>query len=156
MIVGPFFALIFAVVESTMIFFASVTLENGLLETSRLIRTGQAQQAAMTGAQFKDELCDRIDMMLDCDSLTVEVQTFDEFGSVAFANPINEDGEFTIDPAFDAGGGGDIVLVRTFYSWNVFTPGVGFVMANMNGGTQRLLSASTAFRNEPFGSALGN
>jgi len=155
LIAGPFFALIFAVLESTMIFFASVTLENGLLEVSRYIRTGQAQQMDMTAAEFKNELCSQIDMMLDCENLTIEVETFDNFSSVAFSEPIDENGNFTASPNYDIGHAGDIVMVRVFYAWDVFTPGVGFVMANMNDGQQRLLSASTAFRNEPFGSVLG-
>lgn len=153
MIAGPFFALIFAVVESTMIFFGSVVLENGVLEVSRFIRTGQAQSGDMSASQFHDELCARINMMLDCDALTVDVQTFDNFGSVDFLNPI-EDGNFAVNPQFEMGNAGQIVLVRAFYEWDVFTPGVGFIMANMNNGTQRLLQASTAFRNEPFGGAI--
>ncbi len=155
MIAGPFFALIFAVIESTMIFFASATLENGVLEVSRFIRTGQAQAGEMSAGQFHAELCARVDMMLDCDALTVDIQTFENFGSVAFLNPIDGGGNFSVNPQFQMGDAGEIVLIRAFYEWDVFTPGVGFVMANMSNGEQRLLQASTAFRNEPFGSILG-
>lgn len=155
LIVGPFFALLFAVLESTTIFFATATLENGVLEVSRMVKTGQAQAQEISAGAFKAELCARVSALMDCDRIVVDVQTFENIGSVSFDPPIDANGEFAISPTFDTGTAGDIILVRAFYSWKVFTPGVGFAMANMNNGTERLIVASTAFRNEPFGSVLG-
>ena len=155
MIVGPFFALLFAVLESTTIFFATATLENGVLEVSRMVKTGQAQEAELSASDFKTELCDRVSALMDCDRIVVDVQTFEDLGSVSFASAIDDTGAFAIDPQFDAGSAGDIILIRAFYTWKVFTPGVGFAMANMSDGTERLIVASTAFRNEPFDSSLG-
>jgi hypothetical protein len=44
---------------------------------------------------------------------------------------------------------GDIVVVRMFYQWQLFVTGLGFNLANLAGG-KRLLSATAAFKNEPF------
>ena len=44
---------------------------------------------------------------------------------------------------------GDIVVVRLFYQWPLFVTGLGYNIANLNG-SKRLLSATAAFRNEPF------
>jgi hypothetical protein len=41
------------------------------------------------------------------------------------------------------------VLVRVFYQYKTWLPFVGSVLANLPNGN-RLLSASAAFRNEPF------
>ena len=155
LIVGPFFALLFAVLESTMIFFATATLDNGVMEVSRMIKTGQAQQQEISADAFRIELCARISALLDCDRVVVDVQVFENMGGIDFGSAIDEEGNFAINEGFDAGSAGDIVLVRAFYSWKVFTPGVSFTMANMNNGTERLIISSTAFRNEPFGSILG-
>ena len=43
LIAPVFFLLLFAIFETGMLFFADMTLENGVAVTARLIRTGQAQ-----------------------------------------------------------------------------------------------------------------
>jgi hypothetical protein len=53
---------------------------------------------------------------------------------------------FTYDP----GVGGDVVVVRTFYEWDIaakLPKPIG--LSNMANGA-RLLAATAAFRNEPF------
>jgi hypothetical protein len=50
---------------------------------------------------------------------------------------------------YSPGGPGDIVVVRLFYQWPLFVTGLGYNIANL-AGSQRLLVASAAFRNEPF------
>jgi len=44
---------------------------------------------------------------------------------------------------------GDIVVVRMFYQWPLFVTGLGYNISNL-AGSKRLLSATAAFRNEPF------
>ena len=48
-----------------------------------------------------------------------------------------------------AGGPGDIVVVRLFYQWPLVVTGLGWNPSNING-NKRLLSATAAFRNEPY------
>ena len=48
---------------------------------------------------------------------------------------------------------GDIVVVRMFYQWQLFVTGLGFNIANL-AGSKRLLTATAAFKNEPFPSLL--
>ena len=45
------------------------------------------------------------------------------------------------------------MLVRAFYSWNVATPLLTPFLVNMSG-SNHLLSAAAAFRNEPFNNAV--
>jgi hypothetical protein len=47
------------------------------------------------------------------------------------------------------GNSGDIVVVRLFYKWPLFVTGLGYNISNLTGSI-RLLSATAAFRNEPF------
>ena len=42
----------------------------------------------------------------------------------------------------------EVVVVRVYYAWSLFTPGMSY-MANMSA-DRRLLSAGAAFRNEPY------
>jgi len=150
MIAAPFFFLLFAMIEVAAVFFTGSVLENAVLESARQIRTGQAQTSGMTATGFKTEVCNRIAVVGDCDRLEVDVQVFPNFGSVDQTNPIQQDGSIASGGfGFDPGRPGDIVLVRVYYRWSLMTPNFGGALSNMSG-NQRLITASTVFRNEPF------
>lgn len=150
----PFCALLFALIETTTVFFANGVLDNAVQETSRMIRTGQVQAGRMTEQQFRTEVCNQINVILACDSrLKIDVRTFSQFNNVAFSPPLDANGNFVGSFQFSPGAPGDVVLVRVYYAWDVMTPGLGTFLENMSGG-KRLLQSSAAFRNEPFGALL--
>jgi hypothetical protein len=62
---------------------------------------------------------------------------------------IDNTGIFINNMQYSPGGPCDIVVVRLFYKWPLFVTGLGFNIANMSG-SQRLLAATAAFRNEPY------
>lgn len=147
----PFLALLFALIETMLVFFATLTLENGVSEAARQIRTGQAQAANFTQQDFRNAICDEVGFMLDCGtSMELDVRKFDGFQNVQMPPPLNPQGEFATNFVFDPGQEGDVVVVRVFYSYPVMTPMIGGGMADM-AGQNRLLVASSVFRNEPFG-----
>lgn len=149
----PFFAILFALIETTLIFFASVGMEGAMEDSARLLRTGISQSSGMTAEQFKNEICSRSPLFFDCDqSLIVDVRTFDDFGNVDFTTPLDPNGDLANDFQYNPGSAGDVVLVRAYYVWNVMTP-IGIGLENMSGGN-RLLTSSAVFRNEPFGEIL--
>jgi Flp pilus assembly protein TadG len=157
MIAPIFFLMLFASLETGLAYFANMTLQNGVMETSRLIRTGQAQKANMSKAQFRTQLCNEINMLLSCDAskLYIDVRAFTSFGNPAFPAPIDANGDMNggLD-SFQLGqssmnGAQTIVLYRVFYKWQLFTPLFGEYFANLSGNV-RLLSSSAAFKNEPY------
>lgn len=149
----PFFTLLFATLEATAVFFASVSLETGAAEASRLVRTGQVQLQGLTREDIRNEVCDA--MFMGCnEKMQIDVRRFDSFTDVDFTDPLSADGDLRNDLMFQPGAPGDIVVVRVFYVWDVITPVVGHALSNMADG-HRLLISSAAFRNEPFGSAIG-
>lgn len=152
----PFFLLLYAILDIALIFVASTTLENGLVAAARQIRTGQAQAANMTAAQFRTLVCDEISMLLGCDArLGLDVRKYSGFGNVQFPAALDESGNMTGNLTFDPGTAGDVVVVRAFYTWPMMTPTVGTQFVNMAGG-HRLLEATIAFRNEPFNGPIAN
>lgn len=152
----PFFFLIYAIIDISLIFFASTTLENGLLAAARQIRTGEAQAANMSTAQFRALVCNQISMLLGCDGrLGLDVRKFTGFGAVVLPAALDENGNLSGNMQFDPGAAGDVVVVRAFYTWPMLTPTVGMQFSNMSGG-HRLLEASIAFRNEPFNGPINN
>jgi len=78
------------------------------------------------------------------------VRTFEDFDAVDMTSPIDneelDNGRFS----YNAGEAGDIVVVQVFYVWQLNTPMISTVFANLSG-NRRLLTATVAFRNEPFG-----
>ncbi len=157
LVMPPFFLMLFAILETASIFFASTTLENAVLDASRQIRTGQAQVGDMSAASFRQEICDRIDSFMSCgENLVIDVEQFNSFATLEFPEIFDSAGELDINPGFSMGAPGDIVLVRVYYMWDVMTPIIGPLLANANGGETRLIIASGVFRNEPFGSILGD
>src|ERR1700732_998768 len=66
-LVAPvFFALLFAIIETAIVFFASQALEVGTQGSARLMLTHQAQDSGMTETQFKTDLCNRISVLFNC------------------------------------------------------------------------------------------
>ena len=150
MIAGPFFALMIAIFETTLIFFTQSALETGIANAGRMIRTGQVQSDGLTEAQFKALVCDSLAGYLDCNNkVTVDVRSFSDFASIALPDALGDDGEVSGATEFSPGDASEVVVVRAFYVWDMLTPDHFTGMANMSG-ARRLLGAATAFRNEPF------
>ncbi len=149
-VAGPFFLLLFALIEVGLMFLATFTLENAVAEASRLIRTGQAQGSGFSESQFKTEVCGNIFGLFDCEGgLIVDVRKFDNFTNVNVPDAIDGDGNLAGGFQYDPGNGGDIVVVRIFYEWSLLADLPVLDLGNMGNGN-RLLTATAAFRNEPF------
>lgn len=156
MVALPFFFLLFAIFDISLMFFAQTTLENGIVGAARQIRTGQAQSANLTASQFRALVCNDIAMLLACDGrLGVDVRTYDTFNDAQFAPALDGNGNLSGNMQYDPGTAGDVVVVRAFYVWPVLTPTLGVQFVNMSGGN-RLLETSFAFRNEPFNGPIAN
>ena len=150
-LVAPiFFAVLFAIIELALVFFASQILETVTQDTSRLIMTGQAQNASYTQASFKDAVCAKLTVMFDCvNGVSIDVQSYKTFDTVDISSPIDATKSFVPPNNYLPGGPGDIVVVRLFYKWPLFVTGLGFNPANI-AGNKRLLTATAAFQNEPY------
>jgi Flp pilus assembly protein TadG len=150
MVAAPFLALVFAILETSIVFFAGQTLETAAADSARLIMTGQAQSQGLSQAQFKTEVCKRIAGLFDCSSgIQVDVRTYTSFGSINNSKPIDANGNLTVTPTYAPGGPGDIVVVRLLYKWPVYVSLLGLNLSDMSG-NKRLIMATAAFRNEPF------
>ena len=149
-LVAPmFFALLFAIIETAFMFFASQVLETVTQDSARMIMTGQAQNAAYTPAQFKTYVCSKVAALFDCNQISVDVQSYPQFSSVNVSNPIDASKNFMPPNNYSPGGPGDIVVVRLFYQWPILVTKFGYDISNLSG-SKRLLSATAAFQNEPY------
>jgi Flp pilus assembly protein TadG len=150
MIAVPFFMMLFAIIETGLVFFAQQALETATQDTSRLLFTGQAQNAGYSQSQFKTALCGNLNAMFDCtNGIYINVTNYANFGAVAPTTPIDASGNFVNAFAYSPGGSGVITLVQVYYMWPLFVTTLGYNYANVNG-HYRLLAATAAFRNEPY------
>jgi len=157
MVATPFFALLFAIIETALVFWTTQVLETAVTNASRRVYTGQFQQAnaatdpAQLATKFREEMCKSIVALLRCDQVKVDVRTSDAFPNSAAPPPITSSGEF------DSGNFGQyqqpaanrIVVVRAAVEYPVFVSLLNPNQANLKNGN-RLLMASAAFRTEPF------
>lgn len=149
----PFFVLLFAILEASVVFFATATLDQAVNDASRLIRTGQAQTAGTTPAQLTQTICNNVALLSDCtNKLKLDVRVFSNFSSVSFPSVLGTDGTIKNDKlVFSMGAAGDIVLVRAFYIWPIWSPfATGLANNSASSSAGRLIQSSAAFRNEPY------
>jgi len=154
LIAPVFFALLFAIIESALVFFASQVLETGIQDSGRLLYTHQAQDSGMTAGQFKADLCTRVSVLLAC-PIDVDVKFYAAGTPITITDPIDAAGNYDssgfvyqVPPA----GSDATVVVRGFYQWPLIVTGLGFNIANITRGStssKRLLAATMAFRVEP-------
>src|ERR1041385_7753778 len=90
MVAAPFLAMIFAIVETAIVFFAGQALETAVADSARLIMTGQAQTQGFNQAAFKNAVCAKIYGLFNCASgLYVDVKTYTNFSSVNLTPPLD-------------------------------------------------------------------
>lgn len=146
----PFFAIVGAILETALFFLATQIMDSAVDTSVRLVRTGQAQQASYTAADFRNSICDHMFGLFDCSAVKIDVRTSTTFSSVSFAYPLDPTTyDWTMTEHFSPGEGSQIVAVRVYYKWPTILDILSFNLANA-GPSHRLLAAVRVFRNEPF------
>jgi Flp pilus assembly protein TadG len=144
LIAPMFIAILVATIEIGVLEVMSSNLDAAVMTASRKIRTGEDDRPA-SSAEFTDLICaSMIDDPNDCRSrLAISVQKVADFATAQTAADAAPTGQF------NAGGPGDIILVRATYRWPLMLPlyAGNFQMA---GPTEALLDARATFRNEPY------
>lgn len=148
-LVAPaFIALLYAILQTALLFFAQQALQTATLQAARQIMTGQAQSQSMTQSQFQQVVCANAGGLFNCGGIFAAVQTFTSFPNVTMFNPVSN-GKFTSsNMPYNPGVSGDVVVVQVFYQWPVYPGPLNFTLANASGNVN-VLVATAAFRNEP-------
>ena len=160
----PFLTLIFAVLEVALAFLATASLDTAVEKATRRIRTGTFQASYNTMSQSAQQtelvnlICKEVTWLTsNCRTrLTIDVRTLPggSWRTVSSRpgpwDPVNA----TFNPSgacFAPSGPQDVVLVRAFYKWPILTPFLNQAVHRVDG-VNTLMSATQAFRNEPFAS----
>ena len=152
-----FITIVLAIFELAMVMLAYATLDMATQVAGRQIRTGEFQMGtASSKSDFKSLVCSKMSWLTSqcIADAYVEVRTFSSFGGTSGLAQNISQGASAFNPnttCFSVGGPTDIVLVRTYLKWRLFTPFLDGAMENMGAGSgMRLISSATAFRNEPY------
>jgi Flp pilus assembly protein TadG len=179
-VVAPvFFALMLGILEIGTMTFAQFALQNAVTQTARLIRTGQAQSIDPTTANqcmgngvagnytssadwYRGQICCNVSGLLDCSSnklyINVSSNSSGFSSGSSFSSSLSN-----VTNAYSPGNACDVVLIRATYAWQIWFPGLARLLnanapanylVNMTDGASHLLSATAAFRNEPFTSGV--
>lgn len=153
----PFSALIFAIIELGIVFFIQVTMAHALQSAAREIRTGQFQTAGGAAAEFKQVVCEKMAGLGSCSNLRIDVVTSptnrfeaDMLPPTQTSDPGNPDAPPPM-PAdeYTTTGPRVVAVVRAQYYHNLTFPGQYTRLANASGNV-RILQSVTAFRTEPY------
>lgn len=149
-VAAPFLALLFAIMESALMFLASQTLETAAQNSGRLILTGQAQNQGYSMTSFQNAVCGSVASFFNCSNILIDVRTAPSFSAADTSLPV-QNGQIQNNFTFSPGNAGDIVVVRLMYQWPVYVSllGLSNALSNMSGNSN-LLMATAAFRNEPY------
>ncbi|MBL4854121.1 MAG: pilus assembly protein [Robiginitomaculum sp.] len=160
----PFMALLFGIVEISVLFFVTSTTHHAVAEVSRQIRTGEFQSTGGGAEEFKDAICAAMSGVGSCDNLRVDVlsSATGQFSDLNLpTSPVScsgtseeieaceaADPEMLADEYTDTSGG-DVVIVRVQYVHQLAVPNELTRLSNAAGNTH-IITATTAFKNEPF------
>jgi Flp pilus assembly protein TadG len=148
-IIAPlFFALIFAIIETAMVFFAGQVLETAVQDSGRSFYTSQN----LTETQLRTAFCNGITAVMDCNQTKycLDIRTFAKGAAVVLPTVVDSSGTYSCQVQLPDAAAVDVtVVVRGYYQWPLFVTGLGYNIANIQAGTttsKRLLAAATAVR----------
>ena len=166
----PFLFVLFAIIESGLIFVAQVDLTNATMMVARQIRTGNLVAAGLTSsssgttvslADFKTAVCNAMNFIptSTCTAqLQIDVRAQTNFGSGQTATtPITNLNFNNSSLCYYSGNAGSVVELRAFYLWQVNTPLILAALINAKtyttgqtttSGNYHVITSAEAFRVE--------
>ncbi len=115
-VVAPFVILVFACLQTALIFLLSQALQTATTDAAPFLTAGRT--GAVTAQDVKTDVCDRLPIVFDCDKLRVDVH------------------------AAGAGAPGDLIVIRTTYDWPVVAGQFGLGLSNQPDGGFRMIGAA--------------
>jgi hypothetical protein len=134
------------------------SLSYGAEAATRQIRTGQAQKGAITVSQFKNLVCLAAGSYINCNKLSVIIQSGDQWSDItpqpcvdSSGNQVASTGAGTDSVATYTGAASQVVLVTLCYTWDLAQTFPFLKLGkNSNGTGSAVVQATTAFRTEPY------
>jgi Flp pilus assembly protein TadG len=163
LVAAPFFLMMLGTANTGMYYFAVNTLDRGVEDASRKVRTGEAQKSNVTVAQFKTMVCSLAISQTDCMANTqIHLQFSNSWANLqqqsclANGNLAGGTGTGTDALSTYVGTASQVVMVTACYKWSgskAFRynngPLITFGNPTFTDGSL-LIQSSTAFTTEPY------
>jgi Flp pilus assembly protein TadG len=160
LVAAPFLALLVAIIQAALVFFASRVLDEVTEEASRNLMTGQAQQGGVTQANFlTNNVCGGtntsalVSALFTCANIMVNVQNYADFASANTSSPTLtfNNGRVTNTWSYNTGNPGDIIVVQLIYIWPIVLGPLSMNLStpNLPNGSRELVSTAV-FKSEPY------
>lgn len=156
----PFVFAMFAVLEYGYVYLINASMDNAVAVASRLIRTGQAQTqtqtsngatspSPMTQTQFATAVCKQMSWVPNCTgSLQVSAEVQPSWTGQSSTSP-TQGGVLKTNLPFNMGADRCIVLIHSYYIWQMITPTIWGGASKVNG-NGILLTSAALIVNEPY------
>jgi Flp pilus assembly protein TadG len=160
LVAAPFLALLVAILQAALVFFASRVLDEVTEEAARNLMTGQAQQGNVTQANFLNNyVCGGsntsalVSALFTCSKIMVNVQNYPDFASANVSSPTltfnPTNGNVTNTWSYTTGNPGDVLVIEVIYEWPIVLGPLGMNLSNLSDGNRELVSVAV-FKSEPY------
>jgi len=149
LVAAPFLALLVALFQSALVFFAGRVLDETVSQAARVIMTKQSQSSSQTN--FASYLCSQTFALFTCGNFMINVQNYGSFSAASTTTPtltFDSHGNVTNNWNYSTGSANDVVVVQVMYQWPIVLGPLGMNLSNLSNGN-RLLVSTIAFKNEP-------
>jgi Flp pilus assembly protein TadG len=160
LVVPAFLLLVVETLQLGLYFYISASLDHATSDAARQILTGAVGQAGLTATQFRTQvLCPALPGSMSCANIVTNVLDVPEATSPnGFYTYLNTTQTGIAPPSmnnaltsFCPGSTGSYVYIQVYYAMPVLSPiWMAAASVTWNGSTVHFVSASAAFKNEPF------
>ncbi|MBC8130335.1 MAG: hypothetical protein H7Y08_08445, partial [Rhizobiaceae bacterium] len=145
----PFFVTVFAIVETSLVFLAELTLDQSVDRVARKVRTGELERKGADEAALRSDICSGVAFLLDCDKLVIDLKIYEAFSDLPPPSPV-VDGDVRPEGfGYELAGPEAITALRVYYKFPIQTDIMRSFLSDMEDGSHLLFSMA-AFRTEPF------
>ena len=152
----PFFTIIFAIIQTAIVFLVTQVLDSAVEDAARRVRTGEAQ--GYTDTQFRDYMCGYTFNLISCNTTNLQIQS--KILSSGFSGASNSIPQTCTTSTctwtsgwgtYASGSAGcrAVMQVTVYYRYPLLLVLPYFNLKNQPD-NYRLLSAMRVFRNEPY------
>ena len=144
----PFFAILFSLVETGLVFIGDATMQNAVKQAAREVRTGQVAGEDFDLPAFRKSLCS-YSVFFDCSKFKIDLKTYAKYSDIPLVAPVKNGQLDGSGFGYTAGGANQIMALRVYYEWPIYTDVMAKALSSLSNGNY-LMAATVAFKTEPF------
>lgn len=151
LVATPLMLMLLGGLQLAFMFLISSTLSSATTMVARQIRTQQYTASGVAAqTDFGTQICNKMGWLQStcASSIWVDVETAPSFAAASSVNPVSGGAFHSNSLGFSASNAGEIVLVKAYYLWPIYTPILYGPLQTLSNG-KVVISATSAFRNEP-------